>query len=377
MKIKNNLSKFLSAFSIIALLVLLVCPQPTNALSLIKVADVMSREAVSQKSTHLITFKTPSIIAAAGTIAINFSTFTGTVAVSDVQICHGSTTGLEHGTPTVSTGPTCGGGETVTGSGGASTVWQAVYATTTLTLTAPTGTMTYPIAANDIITIYVSATNITNPSSTSTPNITITNSNGDSGSFTVAILDSDQVGVSATVAESLSFSIKAGTTNTGSAPYSVPLGTLTTASASGSGASSVPYIWANLSTNATGGMVVTVVSANGALKSTSTPADTIPSTTGTMTAGSAGYGICIISVSQASGATLTKGTNFPSSTCSSSTPTGNTVSAVTTSPQQLVTASGLINTGVAQISLDAENTATTPAHTDYSDTLTFIGTATY
>ena len=364
----------MSVFTIIALVFVLVGPQITNAASLSGISDTMSREAQSTASTHLIKFKTPSAISASGTIAITFTSFTGTIASTDVQVCHGATTGLENGTPTLTGGPTCGNNETINGTGGASTVWKAVGGVGTVTLTAPTGTMTYPIVANNFVTIYILATNITNPSSANSYAVSITNSNGDSGSTTVPILANDQIGVSASVNESLSFSINASTNNTGTAT-TVPLGTLTTAAPSGSNGT-LPSIWANLSTNATGGMAVTVVSANGALKSTSTPADTIPSSTATMANGTANYGICIKSVTQTSGATLTKGTNFPSTTCTN-TPAGNTVSAVTTSPQSLLTASSLISSGIAEIAVDAENNASTPAHTDYADTLTLIGTGTF
>jgi hypothetical protein len=123
-------------------------------------------------------------------------------------------------------------------------------------------------------------------------------------------------------------------------------------------------------------MIVTVTSANGDLKSTSTPADNIPSTTATMAVGTANYGLCIKSVTQTSGATLTKGLSFPSATCTH-TPTGNTVSAVTAAPQSILTASGPINSGVSEVDVDAENSVVTPAHTDYSDTLTLVGTSTF
>jgi hypothetical protein len=180
---------------------------------------------------------------------------------------------------------------------------------------------------------------------------------------------------SATILPVISYSINASTNNTGTAT-TIPLGALTTATALGSNESTIPSIWSNLSTNAGSGVVVSVVSAKGALKSTSTTADTIPSVTGTITNGTANYGICIKSVTQTSGATLAKGTNFPSTACTT-TANGNTVSAVTTSTQSLLTASALINAGVAEIMVDAENNNVTPAHTDYSDTLTFIATSTF
>ena len=378
MKTKNILSKFLSAFTIITLFTFLIGPSFANAASLTAVSDTMTRQAVSVGSLHIIQFTSTSAIPAGGTIAIAFpSSFTTTgMVITDLQVCHG-TTGLNNGTPTITGGTACTAStETISASAGASTQWGAVISgTTTITLTAPTGSMTYPIIATNKVTVEIAATHMINPSSVITPTTTITNSNGDTGSFIVPILDSDQVGVTATVGQSFSFSIKANTSDTGSQPYSVPLGTLTTAAASGSNGS-INSIWANLSSNATGGMIVTVVSANGALKSTSTPADTIPSSTGTMTAGSAGYGLCIKSVTQTSGATLTKSAPFNGGTCTY-TPTGNTVGVVSTTAAPILTASSLINGGVSEILLDAENTATTPAHTDYADTLTFIGTGTF
>jgi hypothetical protein len=180
---------------------------------------------------------------------------------------------------------------------------------------------------------------------------------------------------SATILPVMTYSINASTNNSGSS-YTVPLNTLTTAAASGSNESTLNSIWVNVSTNAGSGVVVTVQSTNGVLKSTSVPGNTIPSATATMTAGNANYGICIKSVTQTSGATLTKGSGFPSSTCTT-TANGNTVSAVTTSSQSLLTASGLINTGVGEIMVDAENSNVTPAHSDYSDNLTFIATGTF
>jgi hypothetical protein len=95
-----------------------------------------------------------------------------------------------------------------------------------------------------------------------------------------------------------------------------------------------------------------------------------------MASGAANYGICIKSVTQASGATLTRGGSFPSTTCTT-TANGNTVSAVTTSAQSLLTASGLINTGVGEVMVNVEDSTATPSHTDYSDTLTFIATSTF
>jgi hypothetical protein len=218
---------------------------------------------------------------------------------------------------------------------------------------------------------------ITNGATGGTDTIAIAGSFGDTGTISDEIDTDDSVPITATVNQSISFSLNVALTNTGGV-QAVALGTLTTAAASGSSdASGTIYpIWANISSNSSGGSSVSVVSAKGALKSTAVSTDTIPSATATMTAGTANYGICIKSVSQTSGATLTKGANFNGATCTN-TPTGNTVGALTTSAQSLLTAATPINAGVGEIMVDAENSAITPAHSDYSDTLTFIATSTF
>ncbi len=380
MKIKNVFSKFVSALSVIALLVFLVGPQFANAASLTAVSDTMSREMIGVQSTHKIVFKSTSAIGV-GTAGITLSipwgtatTFTGGTFVSgDIAgICHGPSTGLENGYSANCTA----NNETLSTSPGAN---QWGFTTSganpvLIVLAAPTTTFTHTIAANDIVTIFLASTaHMVNPASAATPTISITTTS-DTGAFTVPIIASDQITVSASVNETVSFSVLANTTNTGT-NYTLPLGTLSSAAVSGSGSGGVYSIWANLSTNAGGGAVVTVQSANGDLKSAST-SDNIPSATATMANGTANYGVCIVSVTQTSGATLTKGGSFPSTTCTH-TPAGNTVSAVTTSAQSLLTASAGINTGIAEIAVDAENSVTTPAHSDYGDTLTFIATGTF
>ena len=373
---RNIFTKFLSTFTIFALLALLVGPTFANAASLTTVSDTMTREAVSANSVHVIKFTSTSGVAATNTIAIVFpSTFTTTgLVITDLQICHG-TTGVEDGTAVVTGGTACTStDETIAASNGASTVWGAVVSgTTTITLTAPSGTFTHAITAGKIVTITIAAAHIVNPSSTATPNVTITTTS-DSGSFTVPILDSDQVAVTAAVNESVTFNIKAGTTNAGSQPYSVPLGILSTAGATYSNGSSTNSIWINIGTNTSGGAIVTVQSANAALKSTSVGTDTIPSATATMAAATANYGLCVKSHTATTG-TLNAVAPFASSCSYSAT---NSVGAVTTSPQTIVnTNSAAINVGVAEVVVNAENSATTPAHTDYGDTLTFIGTGTF
>ena len=163
-----------------------------------------------------------------------------------------------------------------------------------------------------------------------------------------------------------------------SAPYSVNLGTLTTAAASNSDeGGTINAIWFDLTTNAGGGAIVSVSSANGALKSTSTPADTIPSLAGinTMTAGTANYGLCDKRNDVNGSGTFNKVSPF-NGTCT----TGHTnaVGAVTTSPQTIYnTGNAPLYSGRAEIMVNAEDNSTTKAHNDYSDTLNFIATSTF
>jgi hypothetical protein len=225
-------------------------------------------------------------------------------------------------------------------------------------------------AANDTITVGYQNTNCTGYdttlfSMTATDNATV----GDGSAYTIKAC-------ATVIPQTISFDIDSATTNTDTnPPYIIALGTLTTAQASNSDNSAINSIWADIATNAVGGIAVSVISSKGALKSTSISTDTIPSATGTMVAGTANYGVCIGSVTQSSGATLTKASPFNGATCTSS--HVNTVGVVTTSAQNILTASGAIVGGRSEIRVNAENSNATPAHNDYSDTLTFIATGTF
>jgi hypothetical protein len=238
--------------------------------------------------------------------------------------------------------------------------------------------MTNAISAGHVITVEIAAAHMQNPSSVSTPNITIATSADSLGdSVTVPIIAGDQVSLTATVAESISFSVFAGTSNPGTFT-SIPLGTLSTSSVTGSDGTKYS-IYVDLSSNAGGGTVVSIASAYGGLESTSKPSDIISSLAGTnlMVAGTANYGVCIISTSTTTG-TLSKGASFAGA-CSR-TPSSSNVSQVTTTPQTILySAAGTNgpNAGIAEIALDAAISTTTPAHSDYADTLTFTATGTF
>jgi len=267
----------------------------------------------------------------------------------------------------------------------------ALYASSP-SCTIGTGTCTATVSTTSSVEVTCTATNgcsgnLTlgtfagvNPGSAGSKSVTlVSNDTGPtiSGSLSIPIVDSDQVTVTATVAASITFDIDTATTDTETAaPYSVNLGALTTAAVNGSDDSTVNSIWLDLDTNAAGGAVVTVSSTNAALVSTSVPGDTIPSADGTMTAGTANYGICVISVTQTSGS-LNKESGTYDGTCDN-VPAANVVGGVTVSPQNILnTGSAPVAGGRSEIAVDAAISTSTASHNDYTDILKFIATGTF
>ncbi len=170
-----------------------------TAASASALSDTMSNQTISATSSHTIKFTTPTGASAAGnTIVITFPSgfnFTSK-SISTLTFTHGSSTGAEN-TETLAATPSA-------------TAWGAAFSGTNnviLTLTAPTdGTGAAALAANDKVIVTYDSTNSVNPSSAGNYSIAV-NSNGDTGSITVPILTNSQVAISATVDESLSFSI--------------------------------------------------------------------------------------------------------------------------------------------------------------------------
>ena len=211
--------------------------------------------------------------------------------------------------------------------------------------------------------------------------------NDDSGSVSVPIMLSDQVGIGAIVEPSLAFDVgaqSASETCDGSFRGDggvVPLGTLRTSSVASSDASGVAHVCTRLSANASGGTVVTVRSQNAALQSLSHPGDAIQSASGTLQAGAQGYGLCAGSSSTDSGAAPSEPASAPpvrdahyAGNCSSS---AHSVGALTTGDRALWTVAGPTQDAFARLYLKAAISGTTPAHSDYADTLTFTAVATY
>jgi alpha-tubulin suppressor-like RCC1 family protein len=205
--------------------------------------------------------------------------------------------------------------------------------------------------------------------------------NDDPGYAMVAIVDSDQVTVNAQVSPTITFDLDAGiAAGETAAPYVVALGALTTGAVNHSDHTGVNSIFAQLDTNATSGALVTVLSANAALKSASVPGDTIPNVVGTMANGTANYGICVNTVTAPAAATgvFNPAAPYNAGTCDPSGSTNAVKTLSTGTPTSILTSAGApLTTGTAEILVNAAISTSTPAHSDYTDTLTFVATGTF
>jgi hypothetical protein len=156
----------------------------------------------------------------------------------------------------------------------------------------------------------------------------------------------------------------------------VALGSLSTGAVTTSDGSTINSIFITAESDATGGLVVSVVNDSAGLASTSVPADVITSASTTLSAGSEGYGVCVFSI--------TEGATSPSSFLSSSPYNGScdksgnhAVGVVDTTSRTIMSSSGELQTGSSEVLVKASISTTTASHNDYTSTLTFIATPTY
>lgn len=244
------MKKTISTISIVAILVMSVgfTPRLAQASALTAISDTMSTVKKNTLSSHIIKFTTPTgANESTDTIIITFpSDFNFTSkAINTLTFTHGATTGAENT-------------EMMTATPGGIT-WGAVFSGTQnriLTLTAPTdGVGAAAIAASDKIILTYDSTNSTNPTTAASYTVSISGTFGDTGSYLVTVLDDDQVAVSATVAEILTFSIS---------DNSIGFGTLSSSAArfaSSDATGSATEVEAHTliaGTNATSGYTVTV-----------------------------------------------------------------------------------------------------------------------
>lgn len=165
----------------------------------------------------------------------------------------------------------------------------------------------------------------------------------------------------ATVAPSLTFSVA--TSLTGTPPFAIAFSGLTAGSVTnGSATADI-----GLSTNSLNGGVVYVKS-TGSLSS-ALAAASIASATTNLSVATSGYGAIVTSTSQSSGGPFIAQSPFNGAV--------NNVGALTANLQPILATSSAVTSGTASITLKAKIDATTPASTDYTDTLTLVASMLY
>jgi hypothetical protein len=375
------IKKFVSSVVVIALIIMtsgVFSPLSATAATITTATDTMSRLKPSTASDHTFLFVLPGGLTSGQNMTLTFAAgFTGiaSMVAGDFDFAEGNTGVCSSATfteksikasPTASDFSVAGAGQVVTvTSGGASATVAAGHcvrlkaglnATDT---TGGTGPGTHQIT-NGSLGNYA---------------INIGGSIADSGQITVALMDDDSVSVSASVLQTLSFDLDVGTATGENGPtYQVPLNTLSASTVTHSDNSSIKSIFADGGTNSSGGMNVSVRNANGnqGLKSTSVGTDYIGSTSGAMSVGNANYGLCV-ATSTLSGFSKSAGYT---TTCAAASGT-NTIVGLTSTAADILTSSAPVAAGHAEIIVNAEISNATPAHTDYTDTLTFIATASF
>ncbi|HTH92966.1 MAG TPA: hypothetical protein VL576_00605 [Candidatus Paceibacterota bacterium] len=348
------LKKILSAVLALSVIALTISGALiAHAASLTALSDTMSNQTISALSSHTIKFTTPTgVTASTQTIVVTFPSgfvFTSKT-IASLSLTYGASTGLET-TATLAASP------------GATTTWGAVFSGTSnviLTLTAPTSG-TYIAAGNKVILTYDS-TNSTNPSSATNYAISIATSTGDSGSITVPIITNSQVAVTATVSQTLSFSISSnsigfGTLSTGASTYANAAGT-------GTGSETSAHTLA-ASTNGTSGYTIAI--SGDTLKSGSNSITALGASPTALSPGSSQFGIR---------ATASGGTGAVSSPFNGSSGSYGFGTTPPLSNVAFATASGATATTTYSNFYAANISPTTPAGS-YSTTLTYVATANF
>jgi len=342
-------------------------------------SDTMTRQKISVASSHTIKFTLSGseTWAAGETVIIDFNEDSSGFAVAsgsvvaDFDITDGTTVYVPIATCDATTDDVSFSVNDTTG---------IVTLTSCTSTTASTSGATITIDYGTSATVNGAGVDrVTNPSSAGSQEINISGTFGDDAfDIDVPIVDDDQVSVSATVDTNITFDLDiddspGGAHADSNTPYAIDLQELTFSSLTNEGTTSVSEIYIDLTTNADGGAVVQVKSANGNLSSAST-GDNIPSTTATNATNSTNGNYGVASIQQAA---ATEGTLTPVSPFNVHS-TANAVGVLTTSFQTIFnTGSAPIVDADGEVAVRAVAGTSTQAADDYSDTLTFIATATF
>lgn len=172
----------------------------------------------------------------------------------------------------------------------------------------------------------------------------------------------------ATIDPTLSFDINIGATDTPtSPPYILNIGNLSP----GSVTTSSKKAWVDISSNATGGVFISINGTNNGLLS-STASQTINSQTADLTAQPSGYGAQSTNVGQTSGGPMEALSPYNSSVVT------NNVGIIDSSKRYIYDSSqNPVTGGSVAFQLKAKASNTTPSAPDYTDTITVLATGSF
>ncbi len=253
MKFVHNLFSVILVFAVI-FTPIIVGVNKARAASLTSLSNSMSSLKASTASNHEIKFVTPTGVTAGQTIILTFSAdFTNAtnIAFGDVDFAIGDSNNCSTATFTEQTLAASPSGAT----------WGADGdSTTTVTLTSGTGTVTASRCVRirigtNAVTGATGTNQISNGAADDDDTISVSGTFGDTGTITVDIITDDQVSVSATVSQSISFSISDNTIGFGALTSSNAR--FATGDTTGSASDSAEAHNLQVGTNAASGYTVT------------------------------------------------------------------------------------------------------------------------
>jgi hypothetical protein len=361
---KNIVSKVASFFVIVSLVVgvSVVHVELAHAAALSSLSDTQSSLKVNTLSDHTFQFVTPTGISAGQTMTITFPYLgyaTGTFAIANFDLA-------------TSTSATCSGfTDALIQSGAASGLtWGVSQSTSTVYLVSGTAT----IPANRCIQIEIGSnataagtgvSQITNPTSASSSAVILLTAGSDSGSITQVILTDDQVAVTGTVSQSLTFTISTTTIYFGNLSSSAVKFASST-NTSGDTSETIAHTLA-VSTNAASGFTLTVRGQT--LTSQQNSANTITAVGGTAASSTPTTEQFAIRASESGGTNVTVDPTFSAATSYG-------YDATATTSATFATGSGPTTQSTLSLRYLANISAVTEAGT-YSATLNYVATANF
>ncbi|MFM7088649.1 MAG: hypothetical protein ACKOW9_03910 [Candidatus Paceibacterota bacterium] len=238
----KNISKFLSALMIVAIVAVYVAPLSAMAASVTSFSVLLSREKASTLSNQTITFTTPTGIASGATVILTYDNSTSIPALLDHTDIDLTDDGVDIALAATPSGVTAG-----------------VVRTSATVITFTNGTTA--VAAGSVIAIEIGThattgatgdQQITNGTA-GTSTLSLSGTFGDTGTVAMPIIADDQVVITATVAPTITFTISDNTIGFGA--LSSAAARWATGDTNGSASDTSAHTLA-VATNATGGYTV-------------------------------------------------------------------------------------------------------------------------